>query len=897
MDRERRQELRTIAEDVAQWIEKAKSILTLRSKTEEGALESLHGFQQSIVGIVDARVDSGRVAWRVLPLIASDGYRLGSIARQSHVPPLSSIELAWLNDLTSSSAAAAVHDVKSIVGARRFFSGSERKGTGLIAAEFLTRYQTSGRAAGLPELLGRLLRGTAGGPADLPVQDALQDWVGLRSKIAGRTTSHEVIPVSVLGPLADSIATIDEALLREQYFRTQARGAAEDVHGSEVRRILTEMPVDRLREASRDRIRTSTLTDAGITTIQAVLDRGRRLEHLPGIGATTASRMLGAAQTLRQTTYDEIPTRIDTTRRTPEVGELLRRLGAWDMIRQTKGATMDLVHKDALTPLVKTLGTGVTHLAILAENRPVEQFRDAVALVNRRASTVSGHAAGRAIGGTWEDFLARSADYYALLSELGFITEDENKTHGDLPDDIVEAVRRLTLNTQYLTATLRGYQSFAARFALTQRKVIIGDEMGLGKTIEAIAVLAHLYAAGCRRTLVICPAAVVTNWVREIESKSTIQPHRVHGPDRESALDSWRRGGGIAVTTFETLAPVNIGATDDIGCIVVDEAQYIKNPAAQRSKRVSRLIETIDRAILLTGTPMENRIEEFGHLVRYLSPNLVDEIALAPLQFRRQVAPAYLRRNQEDVLTELPGLVEVNEWLPMSATDKRTYRDAVYAGNFMAMRRAAMANGNQSEKMQRLIEIVKEAGDNGRRVIVFSYFRDVLDDVARTLPGQVFGPLTGSVPAAARQTMVDQFSAAGGGAVLVSQILAGGVGLNIQAASVVVICEPQLKPTTEWQAIGRSRRMGQLQSVQVHRLLSEKAVDQRISEILARKKVLFDNYARPSATADSAPEAFDMTEADLAREVIQAEQLRLLAQSDTEPDEEPTGVPPHSVSM
>ena len=83
-----------------------------------------------------------------------------------------------------------------------------------------------------------------------------------------------------------------------------------------------------------------------------------------------------------------------------------------------------------------------------------------------------------------------------MLSELGFLTEDEQKTHGDLPDDIVEAVRKLELDTEYLSASLRGYQGFGARFALVQRKVIIGDEMGLGKTVEALAVLAHLRSKG-----------------------------------------------------------------------------------------------------------------------------------------------------------------------------------------------------------------------------------------------------------------------------------------------------------------------------------------------------------------------------------------------------------------
>lgn len=141
-----------------------------------------------------------------------------------------------------------------------------------------------------------------------------------------------------------------------------------------------------------------------------------------------------------------------------------------------------------------------------------------------------------------------------MLAELGFITEDEQKTHGDLPDDIVEAVRTLELDTEHLSASLRGYQSFGARFALVQPKVIIGDEMGLGKTVEALAVLSHLRAKGAHHSLVICPPAVVTNWVREVGSKSALRPYRVHGPGRDAAARNWVRTGGVAVTTFETLA-------------------------------------------------------------------------------------------------------------------------------------------------------------------------------------------------------------------------------------------------------------------------------------------------------------------------------------------------------
>ena len=152
-------------------------------------------------------------------------------------------------------------------------------------------------------------------------------------------------------------------------------------------------------------------------------------------------------------------------------------------------------------------------------------------------------------------------------------------------------------------------------------------------------------------------------------------------------------------------------------------------------------------------------------------------------------------------------------------------------------------------------------------------------DVARHMPGRGLRPIDRL--GARQSTSGDgrRVLRRPHGAVLVAQIIAGGVGLNIQAASVVVICEPQFKPTTEWQAIARAHRMGQLESVQVHRLLSDEGIDLRLREILAAKKEMFESFARESETAASAPEAYDVTEAELTREILADERQRLFGQS------------------
>ena len=154
----------------------------------------------------------------------------------------------------------------------------------------------------------------------------------------------------------------------------------------------------------------------------------------------------------------------------------------------------------------------------------------------------------------------------------------------------------------------------------------------------------------------------------------------------------------------------------------------------------------------------------------------------------------------------------------------------------MAMRRAAYAPDARRFRQAGAARGDRRGGVGQRsKVVMFSYFRDVLDTVAAVLGGVAIGPLTGSTPPITDRPWSTSSAPAGGPAVLVSQIQAGGVGLNLQAASVVILTEPQWNPTIEDQAIARCHRMGQVRSVDVHRLLAEYTVDQRMLEILAAK--------------------------------------------------------------
>ncbi len=168
-----------------------------------------------------------------------------------------------------------------------------------------------------------------------------------------------------------------------------------------------------------------------------------------------------------------------------------------------------------------------------------------------------------------------------------------------------------------------------------------------------------------------------------------------------------------------------------------------------------------------------------------------------------------------------------------------------------------------------------EAAETGLKVVVFSYFREVLSAVRAALGEEVAGTVSGGVPAARRQRLVDEFTAVEGHAVLLAQIEAGGTGLNLQSASVVILCEPQVKPTLEHQAVARAHRMGQVRAVQVHRLLAEDSVDEQLLSILKNKDRLFDAYARRSDVAEATPDAVDVSDAALARRIVEEEQRRL----------------------
>ncbi|MBR0154265.1 MAG: DEAD/DEAH box helicase, partial [Lachnospiraceae bacterium] len=471
------------------------------------------------------------------------------------------------------------------------------------------------------------------------------------------------------------------------------------------------------------------------------------------------------------------------------------------------------------------------------------------------------------IAAAWNDFANRPIEYYQVLEEIAPERFNGEEDGYGLSDEIRDDVANTPVDLTGLNCTLRGYQIWGVKYILHQKRVLLGDEMGLGKTIQALAAMVSLRndylkekeaaekaaaSAHPPRFLVICPASVIVNWCREIESKSDLKAYNLHDNNRDTSFVTWSEEGGVAVTNYESLENHFVIDPDfDIDMIIVDEAHYIKNTSAKRSKNVLELCYHTDRILFMTGTPLENNVSEMIRLMDYLQHDVAQRAQSVSVtayadDFKDKISPVYYRRKRESVLSELPDLTDVKEWCNMTPEDERAYEDDVLTGSFMDVRRVSWRNEdylNTSAKVQRLREIVEDAAEDQRKILVFSFFLDTLEKIRTVFGTQCVGVINGAVPVEERQSIVDAFEQAPAGSVLAAQIQSGGTGLNIQSASVVILCEPQYKPSTENQAIGRAHRMGQTRDVLVYRLLCPDTVDERMIEILEAKQAEFDTFA------------------------------------------------------
>ena len=730
----------------------------------------------------------------------------------------------------------------------------------------------------------------------------------------GRRTAARAIR-----PVGKEARRVERTLRR---WEGSVQRAATEFAARNVEERLAAIEIESLRDAGAANVRWSLLREAGYTSLADLVDvPPRKLAEVKGIGKKSAASVVGAAREMIRRIRAEAT---DTPRADLEQAgaEPLAEASLDYLEARDAGGDAPRRVLDTATDFERRLD-GVRRDARFGAwvkgvfDRPArERSLETSSRLARDASEVAGSGlleesrAARKRMRKWrrpkrdpaqmaERFRQRYAECCALLERLfvkfGLRRARIREGQGGLTDEVARRVESFPLRTSGMQVSLRRYQEFGAKYILAQERTILGDEMGLGKTMQSLAAMTHRHAEDPgARFFVVAPAGLLVNWTREVERFTPLSAFVLHGSRVNEGLEAWVTRGGVAVTSYATLRNLDLGATLEetggtVDLCVVDEAHFIKNPEAGRTQAVRRLLNRSVHACLMSGTPMENHPGEFLELIDAIRPKDAEELRDSDLDldaaagsvtaFHRSVAKIYLRRNQEDVLSELPEKIEVPEWVELSAAERADFREKVRERNFMGMRQAATISPSTgaSAKLDRLEELLADHRASGRKVLVFSFFLGVLDQVAERF-GAV-GIVSGKVSAQEKQALCDEFQSREGHALLALQIQAGGQGFNLQQASVVVLMEPQTKPSTESQAVARAHRMGQTQRVLVHRLLARGTCDETLLAILAEKEELFEAYARRSLVKDASGQA---TEASLTAAVMAAEEERLA-------QEEPTG--------
>jgi len=685
-------------------------------------------------------------------------------------------------------------------------------------------------------------------------------------------------------------AKLQQVCASEDAQRRASQEAAQRLYDDRIREALVQMDVEHINNGKQG-IRVGLLRDAGVENVwQASQLSFRQICDIDGLGEQSALKILDIVKQITQNTKDTVRIRIRMENPNPVDNELIKtlyvRIHARPLREQAK--TLYQTHHTGVQLELAQAKKSLSGFGWLFKSQGTkQQIADAVDSLRGRLEGDFGSgvllnawtaAESASLETCWTDYKNNAPVYYTELENLG-LSWEKQETAGGLPAQLAAEIEARQLDLQFLKATLRSYQTFGTKYIVHQKRTLLGDEMGLGKTVQAIASMAALAAEGKSHFMVVCPASVLINWCREIPKFSTLEVTKVHGND-VAALLHWRENGGVAVTTYESISRFTLPEKFKVSMVVVDEAHYVKNPDTQRTKALMKLLQKTEYTLFMSGTPLENRVEEMCFLVSCLQPEIAKELESVKFlstaeQFRQQLAPVYLRRTRDDVLQELPDLIEKEQWCDLGEKEKHAYRDAVLSENFMAIRQVSWQVDDLkcSSKAERLLELCDQAKEQKRKVIVFSFFRTTLRKVTELLGDRCMEPITGSISPQRRQEIVDEFAKAEDGAVLVSQVQAGGTGLNIQSASVIIFCEPQIKPSIENQAISRAYRMGQVRDVLVYRLLADDTIDEQIMELLKTKQLQFDSFADESVVGE---ESLKPGEAAWISKMVEDEKKRLL---------------------
>jgi SNF2 family DNA or RNA helicase len=419
---------------------------------------------------------------------------------------------------------------------------------------------------------------------------------------------------------------------------------------------------------------------------------------------------------------------------------------------------------------------------------------------------------------------------------------------------------------------LMPFQIQGIRLLFERDRLLLADEMGLGKTVQALAALRLLAlrndVASC---LIVTPAAVLTQWRDQFARWAPeLRLSPVRGPFAERAAQ-WRTPAHAHLVSYETLrADVALATDRTWDLVIADEAQRIKTADAGVAVAVKRLRRR--RAWALTGTPLENRVEDLASILEFVRPRLGADLP-APIPpgtgLRSALSEVQLRRRKADVLTELPPKVVTELVLPMTPEQRAAYDRAEREGQVqlralgpyvpvanvleLIVRLKQLCNfdpaSGASAKMGDLEGRLRQLRESGERALIFTQFTDETYGayaIARRLAAHDPLVLTGEHSLAQRDQTILRFRTDPRHRVLVLSLRAGGVGLNLQAASYVFHFDRWWNPAVEDQATDRSHRLGQDRPVHVYAYALENSVEDRILSVLREKRLLFDEIVEGS---------------------------------------------------
>ncbi|BCJ11086.1 hypothetical protein SMNM65_15180 [Streptococcus mitis] len=398
---------------------------------------------------------------------------------------------------------------------------------------------------------------------------------------------------------------------------------------------------------------------------------------------------------------------------------------------------------------------------------------------------------------------------------------------------------------------------------------ILADDMGLGKTLQTIAFLTSQVTKESR-VLILAPSGLIYNWADEFQKFAPqLDVAVVHGlkASREEILAESHQIYVTSYATFRQDSELYQGMSFDF--LFLDEAQVMKNAQTKIAQTLRQFV--VPSVFALSGTPIENHLGELWSIFQIVMPGLLPskkEFMKLPAERVAQfIKPFVMRRKKEEVLTELPDLIEV-----VYKNELEDQQKAIYLAQLQQMRdRLAQVSDQEfqrsrveilsglmrlrqicdtpalfmedyqgaSGKLDSLRDLLVQVADGGHRVLIFSQFKGMLEKIEQELPdlGLTSFKITGSTPAKERQDMTKAFNQGERDAFLIS-LKAGGVGLNLTGADTVILVDLWWNPAVEAQAIGRAHRMGQEETVEVYRLVTRGTIEEKIQELQEQKKHL-----------------------------------------------------------